>query len=55
MSIRQHRLVTAGQLPPLTDTKEWRVPKGESVSFPSKRFIISFIAFHEHGFSVPTI
>jgi hypothetical protein len=31
-----HRLVTAGQLPPLTNVVEWKVPGEESVSRPPK-------------------
>jgi hypothetical protein len=47
------RLVEAGQLPPLTATVEWRVPDDEFVSRPQKGFVVSFVAFHERGFSVP--
>jgi hypothetical protein len=46
-------LVEVGQLPPLTAAVEWRVPGDESVSRP-KGFVVSFVAFHERGFSVPT-
>jgi hypothetical protein len=49
-----HCLVAAGQLPTLTDAKEWRLPENESVSRPPKGYIVSFVAFHERGFSVPT-
>jgi hypothetical protein len=45
------RLVEAGQLPPLTAAVEWRVPGDESV--PPQGFVVSFMVFHEHGFSVP--
>jgi hypothetical protein len=45
-------LVEAGQLPPLTATVEWKVPGEESVSHPPKGYVISFVAFHERGFSV---
>jgi hypothetical protein len=41
-----------GQLPPLTATVEWKVPRDESVSRP-KGFVVSFVAFHECGFFVP--
>jgi hypothetical protein len=47
------RLVEAGQLPPLTAAVEWKVPGDESVPHPPKGFVVSFVAFHEHGFSVP--
>jgi hypothetical protein len=44
-------LVEAGQLPPLTAVVEWKVPGDESV--PPKGFVVLFVAFHEHGFSIP--
>jgi hypothetical protein len=47
------RLVEAGQLPPLTDVGEWKVPGEESVSCPPKGYVVSFVAFHERSFSVP--
>jgi hypothetical protein len=47
------RLVKAGQLPPLTDTVEWKVPREEFVLRPPRGYVVSFVAFHEHGFSVP--
>jgi hypothetical protein len=46
------RLVDAGQLPPLTIAVEWKVPGDESVPRP-KGFVVSFVALHERGFSVP--
>jgi hypothetical protein len=48
------RLVEAGQLPPFTTAVEWKVPGDESVSRPLKGFVVSFMAFHERGLSVPT-
>jgi hypothetical protein len=48
------RLIEAGQLPPLTTTVEWRVPGDESVPHSLKGFVVSFVAFHERSFSVPT-
>jgi hypothetical protein len=48
------RLVEADQLPPLTEVVEWIVPANESVSRPPNRYVVSFVAFHERGFSVPT-
>jgi hypothetical protein len=48
------RLVEAGQLPLLTTAVEWRVPGNESVPHPPKGYVVSFVAFHECGFSVPT-
>jgi hypothetical protein len=48
-----HRLVTAGQLPPLTDAVEWKVPGEESMSRPPKGYVVSFVAFHERDFSIP--
>jgi hypothetical protein len=48
------RLVEAGQLPPLTEAIEWIVPTDESVPHPPRGYVVSFVAFHECGFSVPT-
>jgi hypothetical protein len=47
------RLIKAGQLPPLTAAVEWKVPRDESMPRPPKGFVVSFVAFHERGFSVP--
>jgi hypothetical protein len=47
------RLVEAGQLPPLTAAVEWKVPGEESVLCPPMGYVVSFVAFHECGFSVP--
>jgi hypothetical protein len=46
-------LVKAGQLPPLTEAVEWIVPANESVPRPPRGHVVSFVAFHERGFSVP--
>jgi hypothetical protein len=46
-------LIEAGQLPPLTTAVDWKVPSDESMSRPPKGFVVSFVAFHEHGFFVP--
>jgi hypothetical protein len=46
-------LVEAGQLPPLTEVVEWIVPADESVPRPPRGYVVSFMAFHERGFSVP--
>jgi hypothetical protein len=46
-------LVEVGQLPPFTVVVEWKVPGDESVLPPPKGFVVSFMAFHERGFSVP--
>jgi hypothetical protein len=32
---------------------EWKVPHDESGPRPPKSFVVSFVAFHERGFSVP--
>jgi hypothetical protein len=32
---------------------EWKVPDDEFVPRPPKGFVVSFVAFHEHNFSVP--
>jgi hypothetical protein len=47
------RLVEAGQLPPLTEAVEWNIPADESVPLPPSGYVVSFVAFHECGFSVP--
>jgi hypothetical protein len=47
-------LVEAGHLPLLIATMEWRVPNDESVPRPPKGLVVSFVAFHECSFSVPT-
>jgi hypothetical protein len=47
------RIIEAGQLPPLTVVVEWKVPGDESVSRNPKGYVVSFVAFHERGFSVP--
>jgi hypothetical protein len=31
----------------------WKVPGEESVPHPPKGYVVSFVAFHERGFSVP--
>jgi hypothetical protein len=49
------RLVEAGQLPPLTEAVEWIVPADESVPRPPRGYVVSFVAFHERGFSVPAV
>jgi hypothetical protein len=46
-------LVEAGQLPPLIATVEWKVPGDKSVLRPPRGYVVSFVAFHEQGFSVP--
>jgi hypothetical protein len=48
-------LVEAGQLPPLTEAVEWIVPADESVPRPSSEYVVSFVVFHERGFSIPTV
>jgi hypothetical protein len=48
------RLVEADQLPPLTEAVEWIVPTDESVLRPANGYVVSFVVFHELGFSVPT-
>jgi hypothetical protein len=49
-----HRLAAAGQLPALSNTQAWRVPKDKSVPRPSKGYIVSLVVFHERDFSIPT-
>jgi hypothetical protein len=40
-------------LPPLTKAVEWIVPADESVPHPPRGYVVSFVAFHKRGFSVP--
>jgi hypothetical protein len=47
------RLVEAGQLPPLTETVEWKMPGEESAPRPPAGYVVSFVALHECGFSIP--
>jgi hypothetical protein len=49
------RLVEAGQLPPLTEAVEWIIPTDEFVPRPPRGYVVSFMAFHERGFSVPAV
>ncbi|XBI18672.1 hypothetical protein VPH35_060386 [Triticum aestivum] len=46
-------LVDAGMLPCLTEAREWIKPMLEDSPRPSQGYVVSFVAFHEHGFSVP--
>jgi hypothetical protein len=32
---------------------EWKVPGDEFMPHPPKGFVVSFVAFHERGFSFP--
>ena len=47
-------LVAAGMLPPQTEAEEWCVPGLEDYPTPKPGYVVSFVAFHEWGFSVPT-
>jgi hypothetical protein len=47
------RLVEASQLPPLTEAVEWIVPADKSVPRRPSGYLVSFMAFHERGFSIP--
>jgi hypothetical protein len=49
------RLVEVGQLLSLTEAVEWIVPADESVPCPPSGYVVSFVVFHERGFSIPTI
>jgi hypothetical protein len=46
-------LVEAGQLPPLIEVVEWIIPADESMPRPPRGYVVSFVAFHERGFSIP--
>jgi hypothetical protein len=45
-------LVEVRRLPPLTAVVEWKVPGEDTVPHPPKGYVVSFVAFHERGFSV---
>jgi hypothetical protein len=47
------RLVEVGQLPPLTEAIEWIVLANQSVPRPPSGYVVSFVVFHERGFSIP--
>jgi hypothetical protein len=48
------RLAALGLLPGLTEAVEWRVPPPEhDRPSPPPGYVVSFIAFHERGFTVP--
>ena len=40
-------------LPKLSRAEEWLVPGREDSPKPPKGYVVSFVAFHERGFSVP--
>jgi hypothetical protein len=46
-------LIEAGQLPPLTEAVEWILPADESVPRTPRGYVVSFVAIHERGFSIP--
>ncbi|KAG2549180.1 hypothetical protein PVAP13_9KG175926 [Panicum virgatum] len=46
-------LVTSGLLRPLTQKQEWGVPCGERIPVPPRGYVVSFVAFHERGFTTP--
>jgi hypothetical protein len=46
-------LVEAGQLSTLTESVKWIVSVDESVPRPPSGYVVSFVAFHKRGFSIP--
>jgi hypothetical protein len=46
-------LTDTGMLPCLTDVLEWIRPRLEDFLQPPPGYVVSFVAFHKHGFSVP--
>ena len=47
------KLVQSGHLPERTDAQEWIVPGNETEPQPSAGYVVSFVAFHRHGFALP--
>ena len=47
------RLVTAGMLPARSEAAEWLLPGLEDFPRLPAGYVVSFVAFHERGFSVP--
>ena len=47
------RLVAAGMLPARSEAAEWLLPSLEDFPRPPAGYVVSFVAFHERGFSVP--
>ena len=47
------RLVAAGMLPARSEAAEWLLPGLEDFPRPPAGYVVSFVAFHERGFSVP--
>ena len=47
-------LVKKGLLHARTAAMEWIIPSGKDVPSPLDGYIVSFIPFHEHGFTAPT-
>ena len=51
----EHRLEDLVQnrlLYPRTSVQEWMVPGSETEPAPSAGYVVSFLAFHEHGLGV---
>ena len=46
-------LAEAGMLPRLTEAGEWQKPGTEDFPWPPPGYVVSFVTFHERGFSVP--
>ena len=42
-----------GMLLPLTVAEEWRIPGAEDFPIPQQGYVVSFVTFHERGFSIP--
>jgi len=50
---RLNGLVSLGLLRPLTAAQEWIVPRGELAPVPPPGYVVSFVDFHERGFTTP--
>ena len=47
------RLVAAGMLPVCSEAAEWLLPGLEDFPQPPAGYVVSFVTFHERGFSIP--
>lgn len=45
--------IARGLLPPQTEAREWLAPGNEGSPSPPDGYVVSFMAYHTHGFSMP--
>ena len=53
LRVHMEGLVKKGLLCTRTTVNEWIIPGGEDVSSPPDGYVVSFIPFHEWGFTTP--